>query len=152
MKPLTFVNKTYNDNRGELYSFWKFDNINFVEDRISRSTKGVIRGFHGDCITTKLCGCIYGSFFLVLWDLSKNTKYEYLLTDKNKLQVLIPPNYLNAHQCLSKECILLYKWDQYYKGPNNQRSINYKDPTINVDWAIKEAILSERDINSEFLQ
>ena len=150
MKPLVLVNESYHDSRGEVYPFWKFnDDIVFVEDRFSRSKYGVIRGFHGDAITSKLCGCIYGSLLLILWDMEENKKYEYKLTDENKVRVLIPPNYLNAHQCLSEECILFYKWDQPYNSPEQQWSINYKDPTIDAKWPIDNPEISERDRNSK---
>ena len=145
--------KSYEDNRGELYPCWRKRNskINFVEDRFSRSKKGVVRGFHGDSTTYKLCTCVYGELFLVLWDIENKVRYEYTLTEKNKLQVLVPPNFLNAHQCLSSECILFYKWSEYYGGPESQWSINYKDPDINVEWPVDKVTLSGRDQGSKFL-
>jgi dTDP-4-dehydrorhamnose 3,5-epimerase len=155
MKPISFHSESYSDERGEIRPFWKHKysgmDYDFVEDRFSTSHQGVIRGFHGDANTTKLCGCIHGSLFLVLWDVKEKKKYEYTITEANKLQVLIPPYYLNAHQCLSEKCVLFYKWDQHYQQPENQWSVNYQDPTINVDWPISNPILSDRDINSKFL-
>ena len=155
MIPKAYYLKSYPDHRGELYPLWKmFDGETvshpFVEDRISRSTYGVLRGFHGDSKTWKLMSCLYGEIQLVLWDVEAKTRYDYLVSDKNKLQVLIPPNYLNAHQCLSQECILFYKWSEYYSGPQDQWSVRWDDPSIGFNWA-NPPILSERDSTSRTL-
>jgi len=153
MSPRSTKLISYGDNRGELYPCWRKKNfeLDFVEDRFSKSHYGVLRGFHGDHTTFKLCTCVYGELRLVLWDIRNQKKYEYTLSDQNKLQVLVPPDFLNAHQCLSPECILFYKWSEYYTLPHLQWSIRYDDPTINAQWPIENIILSDRDKNSEFL-
>jgi dTDP-4-dehydrorhamnose 3,5-epimerase len=156
MNPLVPQNSTvesFGDNRGELYACWRDHDfsVDFVEDRFSRSHYGVLRGFHGDRTTYKLCTCIYGEMLLVLWDILNQKKYEYTLSDQNKLQVLVPPDFLNAHQCLSSECILFYKWSEHYASPASQWSIRYDDPTINMQWPIQNMILSDRDKNAELL-
>lgn len=148
MNPQVFANTSFKDHRGELYSIYKQDGGKYVEDRISRSVYGTIRGFHGDAETSKLCCCLYGSLLLILWDIKRHKKYEYILSDSNKLQVLIPKYYLNAHQCISEECILLYKWDKFYSGPESQWSVNYKDSIIKAKWPIENPILSSRDTQS----
>jgi dTDP-4-dehydrorhamnose 3,5-epimerase len=153
LPPQSSTVESFGDNRGELYACWRKRNfsIDFVEDRFSRSDHGVLRGFHGDRATYKLCTCVYGEIFLVLWDVLNQKKYEYTLSDKNKLQVLVPPDFLNAHQCLSSECILFYKWSEYYAMPASQWSIRYDDPTINAKWPVRDMILSDRDKNAGFL-
>jgi dTDP-4-dehydrorhamnose 3,5-epimerase len=145
---------TYKDIRGEVYPCWRqgeYD-IAFVEDRFSRSLKHSIRGFHGDSTTWKLFTCVYGSIMLVLWDIKRKAKKEMILSDENKLQVLVPPYYLNAHQCLSDECILYYKWSENYSGPENQWTVSWKDKEINANWTIDDPILSERDRDAHPLQ
>jgi dTDP-4-dehydrorhamnose 3,5-epimerase len=145
---------TYKDCRGEVYPCYKNGDyeIEFVEDRFSRSTKGTIRGFHGDSKTWKLFTCIYGSIKLVFWDIKKSMKKEFLLSDDNKLQVLAPPYYLNAHECLSDECILYYKWSEPYSGPENQWTVSYDDQTISANWETESPILSKRDKEADSLK
>ena len=89
---------SYGDNRGELYPCWRKKDfeLDFVEDRFSRSTRGVVRGMHGDAKTWKLCTCVYGQLALIVWDVRESKKYNFTLDDDKKLQVLIPPFCLNA--------------------------------------------------------
>jgi len=143
---------SYRDHRGEVYPSWvKTENmVEFVEDRFSRSTKRVVRGFHGDNKSWKLCMCVYGSLQLSIWDIQNKKKHDFILDDKTKLQVLIPPFCLNAHQCLSDEGILHYKWSNPY-SLEQQWSVKYDDPTINAIWPLKNVILSDRDQNSQSL-
>lgn len=146
--------KTYPDKRGEVYPSWKKEwfGLDFVEDRFSRSTKGVIRGFHGDSTTWKLCFCVFGKLELVTWSIKDQTKQVFILDCQEKQQVLVPPDFLNAHQCLSNECILHYKWTHPYSGQENQWSIYYNDPTINHKWSLQPTIVSERDLAAPKLQ
>lgn len=145
---------TYRDLRGEVYPVWKEEGeeISFVEDRFSRSKKGTIRGFHGDSTTWKLCICVYGSLKLVVWDIKKSERYDFTLNDFDKQQVLIPPFHLNAHECLSDECVLYYKWSENYSGPENQWAVSYKDKQINSSWLTDNPILSARDREASSLE
>ena len=76
-----------------------------------------------------------------------------ILSQKNGLQILIPPNYANGHLCLSKECLFHYKLS--YKGSyvdaKKQFSLRWNDPKINIKWPIKNPILSKRDKTSRLL-
>lgn len=137
----------YPDERGYLSSIWNETELGYKEDRISRSYNRVLRGFHGDSYTSKLCICLHGAIRLVAWDIKRQEKTDILLNDLYLKKVYIPPYFLLAHQCLSETCVLLYKWTERYNGPQNQYSVRYSDPTINVDWSV-EPILSERDKNS----
>ena len=62
MKNLIVVNDKYSENRGSLYTIYTRGQleINFVQDKISKSYQGVIRGFHGDDKTWKLISCLHG--------------------------------------------------------------------------------------------
>ena len=83
---------------------------------------------------------------------SKNyMKYtSFVLNDKNKLSLLIPPNFLNSWLCLSKDCI--YSYDYSFKGNysdvKSQISVKWNDAKINFNWPIKKPILSFRDRQS----
>lgn len=152
----------YSDERGELWSVWNKSEFNpqliFNHDKVAKSKKGVLRGFHGDNKSWKLITCLYGEIFLSVVDYRKNSKSfletkNFILNDKNKKTILVPPNFLNAHQVLSDEAVFFYKWsyDGNYPDVDEQFSVNWNDPKINVDWPIKIPILSERDKHSKFI-
>ena len=154
--------KPFVDNRGYLWTSWKKGNIKkikFNHDKFSLSKKNVLRGLHGDKKTWKLISCPYGKFFLVVVNYEKKSKHflkwqSFILSQKNGLQVLIPPNYANGHLCLSDECLFHYKLS--YKGnyidAKQQFSIKWNDPRLNIKWKIKKPILSIRDRNPELLK
>ena len=78
---------------------------------------------------------------------------SWVLSHKNGLQILIPPNFANGHLCLSDKCLFHYKLS--YKGSyldaNKQFSIRWNDPKIKIKWPIKKPILSLRDRKAKFL-
>lgn len=122
---------------------------NFIQDDISTSTKGVLRGIHGDQQTTKLVSCLHGSFYLVVVNNDKNSdeygKWEsFTISDQNRLQVLIPPKFGNGHLVLSETAIFHYKQTTAYNR-ESQFTIMWNDPNHNIWWPIKNPILSRRD-------
>lgn len=122
----------------------------FVVDSISRSTRGVLRGFHGDRHAWKLIQCLYGSVYFVVIDVrpessTRNVVKSFNLNDKNRLQVLVPAGCVNAHLCISDECLFSYKLTYGYVKPEEQIHIKWNDPVYNVFWPIKTPILSQRD-------
>lgn len=124
-------------------------NVKFVQDDISVSSRDVLRGIHGDDVTWKLISSLYGKFYLVVVNCDKESKNfgqwrSFVLSDKNRQQVLVPPRYGNAHLVLSETTIFHYKQSTYY---DRSRQFTYKwnDPKLNIWWPIKQPILSQRD-------
>jgi len=138
----------FHDERGSLYTIYNRDYCtnDFILDKVSVSKLGTIRGFHGDDNTWKLMSCLWGTLMLVVYDIDAGIKEEFLLSanDEEHISILVPPRHLNAHQCLSSECVLHYKWDAPY-DLSNQYSVLYNDETIGASWAPIPAVLSERD-------
>jgi len=148
----------YFEERGNIYTIFDKRTIpsecEFVQDKISKSFQGVIRGFHGDSKTWKLISCLQGKIKLVTFNIDTDEKSVYILDsdDPTNLSVLVPPRTLNAHQCLSQTCTFYYKWSEYYTGPEDQWSVRYDDPYIDPQWETKlGTIVSERDRNSQYL-
>ena len=147
--------KTFSDFRGKIWTKWEkkmFKNIKFNLSKYSTSKKNVLRGFHGDPKSWKLVSCIKGEVLNVVVDYRKSSKNylkysSFILNDKNKISILIPPMFLNSWLCLSKDCI--YSYDYSFKGNyndvKNQISIKWNDAKINFKWPIKKPILSFRD-------
>jgi dTDP-4-dehydrorhamnose 3,5-epimerase len=146
----------FEDHRGEYLELYNEEiykshgiDINFMEDDISISNKGVIKGIHGDSFTWKLISCLHGKFYLIVINYDKESesfgKWEaFVLSDRNKYQVLVPPKHGNGHLCLSKKSIFYYKQSSYY-DPLRQFTIKWNDPELNIWWPIKDPILSQRD-------
>ena len=127
----------------------KVRKIKFVQDDISISKKNVLRGIHGDNRTWKLVSCLLGKIYLIVVNNDKKSKdyrkwISLTLSDRNNLQVLIPPKYGNAYLALSKKVIYSYKQSTYYNR-KSQFTINWKDPKFKFKWPIKKPILSFRD-------
>ena len=156
-----FKNSSFKDNRGYYWTSWKkgiIKNVIFNHDKFSLSKKNVLRGLHGDKKMWKLVSCVYGKFFIAVVDLNKNSKSylkwkTWILSQKNNIQLLIPPNYANGHYCLSDYCLFHYKlsYKGFYTGHRQQFSIRWNDPKIDIKWPCKKPILSMRDKNSKFL-
>jgi dTDP-4-dehydrorhamnose 3,5-epimerase len=146
----------FEDHRGEYVETYNkskyFDagiTIDFVQDDYSLSTKGVLRGVHGDTTTWKLISCPYGKFYLVvLNNIEGSQQYgqweSFVLSEKNKKQVLIPPGFGNGHLVLSKMAIFSYKQSTNY-DPKSQFSIRWNDPIFKMWWPTQNPILSRRD-------
>ena len=151
IKPLVFE-----DHRGEYVETYNEKifkengiDIKFVQDDFSISTKNVLRGIHGDLKTWKLVSCPYGKFYLIVVNHDEKTEQykkwtSFVLSDKNRWMVLIPPKFGNGHLVLSNTALFHYKQSTYY-NPKNQFTIKWNDPDIKFWWPIKDPILSKRD-------
>jgi len=127
--------------------------VKFVQDDISVSSQNVLRGIHGDGKTWKLVSCLYGEFYLVVvnWDDASPQfgKWDsFILSDQNRLQVLVPPKFGNGHLILSKLAIFHYKQSTYYNRAR-QFTILWNDPKLNIWWPIQNPIVSKRDGGGE---
>ena len=76
----------------------------------------------------------------------------YALNDKNRKQVVVPAGCINGHLVLSDKCIFSYKQNQLYSGAQNQISVRYNDPWLNLPWQVSNPLLSVRDSNATFLK
>jgi len=147
------VHEDYRGTNTESYNekIYKESGIktNFVLDSVSTSRQHVIRGIHGDDHTTKLISCLYGSFYFVVVnndpESSQYRKWISLtISDKNRLQVLVPPKFGNAHLVMSDYGVFSYKLDAYY-DITTQFTLPWNSKDLNIWWPIKNPILSERD-------
>jgi dTDP-4-dehydrorhamnose 3,5-epimerase len=127
-------------------------NSGFSLDSCSMSKKGVLRGFHGDFLNYKLIQCLAGEIQFIVIDVNKasdtylNVK-EFILNAEKPTQILVPPQVVNAHLCLSEKCTFFYKWTYGYVPINNQIHVKWNDERFKdkFTWLLRNPILSERD-------
>ncbi|MDR2949858.1 MAG: dTDP-4-dehydrorhamnose 3,5-epimerase [Prevotella sp.] len=153
--------KVFNDERGYFMESFKKDvfeehigNVNFIQDNESKSTRGVLRGLHyqtGEFSQAKLVRALKGSVLDVAVDLRKSspTFGQHIaveLSEENKRQFFIPRGFAHGFLVLSEEAIFSYKVDNVY-APAYESSLMWNDPTVNIDWGIKEEelLLSAKD-------
>ena len=146
----------FEDHRGEYTETYNVDlyrkqgiTVNFVQDDISVSTQHVLRGIHGDGESWKLISCLHGRFYFAVVNCDRASSdfgkwQSFTLSDRNHLQVLVPPKYGNGHVVLSEKAIFHYKQTTTY-DPKKQFTYTWDDPMLNIWWPIKNPILSWRD-------
>jgi dTDP-4-dehydrorhamnose 3,5-epimerase len=153
----------FEDDRGyffESYSLKKFEegklDLTFIQDNISKSRQGTIRGLHyqvGKSAQGKLCQIISGAVLDVAVDIRFGSptfgKYvAEILSEDNHNQIWIPPGFAHGFAVLSEEAIFHYKCTNYYNKAD-ERAILYNDHEINIDWRIKDPIVSEKDLSAK---
>ena len=153
---LQIVPDVFKDHRGqfvETYSeeLYKQNGItaDFVQDDFSRSKKDVLRGIHGDRMTSKLVSCIYGKLFFVVVNCQEASKkfgrwQSFTLSDENRMQIFVPAGYGIAYLAQSDEVVFTYKQNTYFVH-GRQFSYRWNDPRFKIEWPITNPILSERD-------
>ena len=150
------------DERGYFYEKFnekKFEELtgmngHFVQDNISKSSYGVLRGVHlqrGEHGQAKLVSCLEGRVWDVAVDLREDSPtygkwFGIELTPENKLQLYVPRGFGHGFSVLSETAIFSYKCDNFYHK-ESERGVMYNDPHLNIDWKIdeKDAVLSEKD-------
>ena len=146
------------DYRGEMWTTWEEswdilpDENKWKISKFTRSRRDVLRGLHGDNYTWKYVHSIYGEIYQIVVDNRKNSKNylkweSYILSDKNRIGILIPPGFVNGHLCLSEECVFHYmqSYPNDYVDWQDQDVIKWNDERIGISWPIETPILSWRD-------
>jgi dTDP-4-dehydrorhamnose 3,5-epimerase len=155
--------KIFRDSRGYFFESFNQDTFNqlinqevdFVQDNESFSSKGVLRGLHfqkGEYAQAKLVRVIKGKALDIAVDIRKDslTYGQYVaieLTEENKTQLFIPKGFAHGFIVLSETTIFSYKCDNYY-NKESEGGIIYNDEDLNIDWKLdeKEFIVSEKDL------
>ena len=144
-----FFMRTYDD---ELFKKFKL-NKNWVQENHSRSDKkGIIRGLHIQLppfSETKMVRCIKGAIYDVIVDLRKDSKTfgqwdAVELSEENKKIIFIPRGFAHGFCTLSDISEVVYKVDNYY-SKKHEMGLIWNDKDININWNIKDPILSEKD-------
>ncbi|MCL1868536.1 MAG: dTDP-4-dehydrorhamnose 3,5-epimerase [Paludibacter sp.] len=163
IKDLVIVEpQVFADSRGffcETYNEQKYFDagikVRFVQDNMSKSTFGVLRGLHYQLAPhsqSKLVSVVEGAVWDVAVDLRKNSAtfgqwFGVELTAENHRQFFIPQGFAHGFAVLSPTAVFTYKCDDFY-NPSLERGIIFNDSTLKIDWKMAEkvAIISEKDL------
>ena len=152
----------FEDQRGffmETYHLEKFYaagiNENFVQDNLSKSVKGTLRGLHyqlNPMSQGKLVRVPAGSVYDVAVDLRQNSStygqsYGIELNESNKEMLYVPAGFAHGFYVLSNTAEFSYKCTKLY-SPENERGIIWDDADLNINWPDGEKILSNKDIEN----
>jgi dTDP-4-dehydrorhamnose 3,5-epimerase len=153
----------FRDDRGfffESYSKQRYKDfgisVEFVQDNISKSKKGTVRGLHyqiGERAQGKLCQVLEGEVLDVAVDIRFNSPtfgkyFSLILNSETKFQLWIPQGFAHGFSVLSDEAIFSYKCTNYYSKAH-ERAILFNDSNLKIDWKIENPIVSEKDLTAE---
>ena len=150
--------KIFSDKRGFFFENFKEENFllngitKMIQDNISHSTFGVIRGLHyqkNPKAQAKLVTAITGKIFDVAVDIRKNSPtygkwVGEILSNENHRSLYIPEGFAHGFSVLSEKADVIYKVSSEY-SQENEGGIIWNDPTINIPWSVKQPIISEKD-------
>jgi len=133
-------------------------NIPFVQDNLSRSSYGVLRGLHFQAKHPqgKLVTCLDGQVLDVVVDLRAGSdtlgRYHSTILDSEKRnQLWIPPGFAHGFSVLSESADFFYKCTALY-APQNEKGIIWNDSDLAIDWRISSPKVSEKDMQLPTLQ
>lgn len=122
----------------------------------SKSLPNVIRALHAEN-WNKLIYPITGEVFTAIADIRPDSetfgKVEtFTFNNLNRKALFLPKGLANSICVVGNEPVdYIYLVDAYYDG-SDTRAVTWDDPDLNIDWPIKNPILSERDKNNPRLR
>jgi dTDP-4-dehydrorhamnose 3,5-epimerase len=161
---LIFEPKLFGDQRGfflETYQFARYADAGlqrpFVQDNLSRSAQGVLRGLHLQNPSTqgKLVSVLRGRVLDVAVDVrigspnfGRHVAVE--LSEQNRRQLWVPRGFAHGFAVLSETADFFYKCDDLY-SPKDEISVRWNDPAIGINWGIENPSLSAKDAAAPLL-
>jgi dTDP-4-dehydrorhamnose 3,5-epimerase len=130
----------------------------FVQDNLSLSQKGVLRGLHYQAPPFgqgKLISVLRGRVLDVAVDIrfgsptfGKHGAIE--LSAENKKQFFIPEGFAHGFLVLEDDTLFSYKCTNVY-SKEHDRGLRWNDPALGIEWGTEDPILSEKDALQPFL-
>lgn len=157
---------SFDDSRGFFLETYKFSDFvqfgikkAFVQDNISCSKKGVLRGLHyqlNPSAQGKLVKVLRGSILDIAIDIRRGSPnfgkwVAEILSSENNLMLWIPEGFAHGFLSLEDDTLVLYKNTNEY-NPTLDRGIIWNDPQIAINWGIEKPILSDKDTKHPLLK
>ena len=142
---------TENFNLKKFRKISKKRKINFVQDNLSISKKGVFRGLHFQhkYPQAKLVSVLSGEILDIVVDLRKSSKSfgdwaSYKISKKNKKQLFIPEGFAHGFLSLTNDTKVLYKVSDYWNS-KDEYTLKYDDQKINLKLPFLPTSISRKD-------
>ena len=150
--------KVFGDARGFFYESWNERRYReagiaaaFVQDNLSFSRRGALRGLHFQNPTpqAKLVTVLQGEVFDVAVDIRRGSPtfgrwHGVNLSADNKRQFFVPVGFAHGFAVLSETALFAYKCTDFY-SPRLEGTVAWDDPDIGIRWPVTNPVLSDKD-------
>lgn len=154
----------YPDERGRFLEIWSEVTYSrygmprrFVQDNVSYSEHGVLRGLHfqNPSAQGKLITVFDGEIFDVAVNLRQGSSefgrwVGQTLSAENAFQMYVPEGFAHGFVVTGKYALVGYKCTAGY-NPDAEHSIRWDDPDIGIDWPVDDPVLSRKDAGAPLL-
>ena len=150
--------QVFGDARGYFVETWQSARYaelgiptTFVQDNISFSPHGVLRGLHWQSpyAQGKLVTVLQGEVFDVAVDLRPDSLtfgkwVGTVLSAENHYQLWVPPGLAHGFCVTSDTALFSYKCTEFYR-PEAERCILWNDETLDIEWPLADVTVSSKD-------
>lgn len=161
---LVLERPTNEDKRGFFREIFRLDELEKalgyrfkpIQANHSKSEPRVLRGLHAEN-WNKLVYPLTGKVFVAIVDirppsLTFGKVEQFVFDDSNRSALFIPKGLANSICVIGDSDVnYIYLVDSYYDGTDT-RAIAYNDPDLNINWPIKDPLISDRDKNNPRLR
>jgi dTDP-4-dehydrorhamnose 3,5-epimerase len=150
--------RIFRDDRGHFLEVWNARRYaeagldrEFVQDNVSISRRGVIRGLHYQHPNgqAKLVSVLEGEIWDVAVDVRRGSPtfgewYGLTLSADNGVQLYIPEGFAHGFAVVSERAVVTYKCTEFH-NPGSERTLLWEDPVLGIEWPVADPVLSEKD-------
>ena len=148
----------FGDARGYFLETWSREryaalgiDVPFVQDNLSRSSRGVLRGLHlqNPYTQAKLVFVPVGEVLDVVVDVRVGSPRfgqwaSAVLSSENKRQLFVPAGFAHGFCVISDDVLFAYKCSDLYH-PETELGVAWNDPRLAIDWPVETPSLSRKD-------
>jgi dTDP-4-dehydrorhamnose 3,5-epimerase len=150
--------RRFEDDRGYFYESYNRDRyaghgleIDFVQDNMSLSRRGVLRGLHFQHprAQSKLVSVLAGEVYDVVVDIRPDSptfgrSFGTVLSERAGRQMFIPEGFAHGFVTLSEDAVFAYKCSEYYH-PGDEYTLRWDDSELAIEWPVAEPLVSQKD-------
>ncbi|HEV8718677.1 MAG TPA: dTDP-4-dehydrorhamnose 3,5-epimerase [Candidatus Binatia bacterium] len=150
--------RVFEDTRGLFLETWQQARYravglptDFVQDNLSRSAWGVLRGLHfqNPHAQGKLVYVLQGEVFDVAVDIRVGSPtfgqwVGVVLSGNNRHQLYIPEGFAHGFCVTSESALVAYKCTDFYAS-EAEGGVLWNDPDLAINWPIRTPLLSAKD-------
>ena len=162
--PMLLTAVRHHDNRGYFTELFKSSEAielglpSFVQENLSRSGKGVVRGLHWQTEPMsqgKLVSCISGRIVDYFVDIRSNSPtfgkvFSAELSSESTQWLWVPSGFAHGFEALEDNTTVIYKvtnpWSKVH-----ERSLSPLDTSLGISFLSRDPLLSEKDASAPLL-